>query len=128
MEQWMNRSGVTALAAALVMTGIASPADAQQQFNGQWSVEVVTEKGECDKAYRYPVAVQNGRVSYSGTAPFEINGRVAPTGAVQGSIVAPNNQGRADVRGQLDGKWGTGTWVARGAMNCSGRWLAEKRS
>ncbi len=123
----MNRFVWAALGTLLSMTALNGAAQAQQQFNGRWSVEVVTERGECDRAYRYPVAVENGRVRYAGDAPFEINGRVAANGAVQGSIVAPQGQGRAEVRGKLDGGWGTGTWVARGRMNCSGKWVAEKR-
>jgi hypothetical protein len=119
-----------ALFAAAVLASLAAmsgAAQAQQQFNGRWSVEVITEKGECDKAYRYPVSVQNGRVTYAGEMNFQINGQVAANGAVQGSIVAPQGQGRADVKGRLEGGFGSGTWVARGQMNCSGRWMADKR-
>jgi hypothetical protein len=33
------------------------PGVGQQPFDGRWSVLLETQKGECDKAYRYPVAV-----------------------------------------------------------------------
>ena len=123
----MGLNYTAALGMALAVLAPSAGAQAQQKYNGTWSVEVVTERGECDRAYRYPVAVQNGRVSYAGTAAFEINGRVAANGAVQGSIVAPGGRGRANVRGKLDDRWGTGTWVASGTMNCSGKWVAERR-
>ena len=114
-------AGATRLSAILLSGG----AQAQQQFNGRWSVEVVTEKGECDRAYRYPIAVENGRVRYAGEAGFTINGQVAPNGNVQGSIIYGEN--RANVRGKLEGNFGTGTWSIAGSRSCSGNWNAEKR-
>ena len=51
-------------------------------FDGQWSVLIVTEKGRCDRAYRYPVRIENGTVGYAGTASFNISGSVGNNGAV----------------------------------------------
>ena len=114
----------------LIATGVAfmalsGAAEAQQQFNGRWSVLIVTERGECDKAYRYPIAIENGQVRYAGEAAFTITGEVARSGAVQGSI-APG-QTRANVRGKLAGDAGSGTWTIAGTRDCSGSWSAEKR-
>src|SRR5688572_10915092 len=52
----------TAALAAVVLaaTAAASAARAATPFDGAWSVLIVTEKGECDRAYRYPVRIQNG--------------------------------------------------------------------
>jgi hypothetical protein len=112
-----------ALAASL---GFPSEALAQRQFDGNWSVEVITERGECDKAYRYPVIVQNGRVREGGPEAFQASGSVAASGAVQGAITYGND--RATIRGRLTGGRGSGTWVAAaGSRGCSGRWNADKR-
>jgi hypothetical protein len=106
---------------------VAADAQAQQAHDGRWSVEVVTEKGDCDRAFRYPVAVQNGRIRYAGDASgFNISGQVAPNGAVQVSITS--SQGRADGRGRIAGSAGAGTWTISGGRACSGRWSADKRS
>jgi hypothetical protein len=122
METRMKILGLAVTAGLLAM---GSAAQAQQKFDGRWSVLVLTEKGECDKAYRYPIAIEKGRVRYAGEASFSISGQVATSGAVQGNITSP--QGRADVRGRLSGASGAGTWTVSGSRNCSGRWEAEKR-
>jgi len=104
-------------------------ADAQAQvrkFDGTWSVEVVTEQGNCDRAYRYSILIENGRARDGGPEAFDVTGQVRSSGAVTGSISRGNN--RADVNGRLQGAVGTGTWTASGSRNCSGRWNAEKRS
>ena len=107
------------------LMGLSTAAEAQQQFNGNWSVLVVTEQGDCDKAYRYPVAINNGSVRYAGDGPFNISGQVTRSGAVQGNIAGGQN--RAAVRGRLSGGSGSGTWTLAGGRNCSGTWSADKR-
>ena len=51
-------------------------------FDGNWSVLIVTEKGTCDRAYRYPVRITSGSVGYAGQASFNVVGRVGGNGAV----------------------------------------------
>jgi len=52
-------------AAVFAAAFVSGAAQAQSnKFDGNWSVEVITEKGDCDKAYRWPVIVQNGRARY----------------------------------------------------------------
>jgi hypothetical protein len=116
----------------LLATGTAAvallanaPALAQQQFDGRWSVEIVTESGTCDRAYRYAIVVENGRVRYGGQEAFQISGSIAPNGNVQGSIA--RGQDRAEVRGRVAGTTGAGTWRTSGGRICAGRWSAEKR-
>jgi hypothetical protein len=89
-------------------------------------VEIITEAGSCDRAYRYPVRIEHGRARFIGTA-FVVAGGVAANGAIRGSI--SNGMSTADVRGRLgqDG-FGRGTWVASGALQCRGYWNAERRS
>jgi len=113
-------------AAALAVTVLPFQAQAQaNRFDGNWSVEVVTEQGACDRAYRYPVIVQNGQARYGGPESFNVNGQVRPNGAVSASI--SRGQDRANVRGQLSGNTGRGTWTTSGGRVCSGYWNAEKR-
>lgn len=102
-----------------------SPARAANPFDGSWSVEVITEQGDCDKAYRYLVAVRNGQVSYAGRENFDVSGQVAANGTVRGTIA--RGQDRASVSGRLAGGSGSGRWTASGARTCSGRWNAERR-
>ena len=119
---------LTSLGATMMTAVILSPqAQAQaNRFDGNWSVEVVTEQGACDRAYRYPVIVQNGQARYGGPESFNVNGQVRPNGAVSASI--SRGQDRANVTGQLSGNAGRGTWTASStSRNCGGRWEAEKR-
>jgi len=113
-------------AAAIAGSIIASPAFAQtSRFDGTWSVEVVTEQGNCDRAYRYSVIIQNGRARYGGPEQFDISGQVQSNGSVSASI--SRGQDRANVRGRLSGNRGTGTWSTSGGRACSSNWNAEKR-
>ena len=114
-------------AAAFAAVFVSGAAEAQgNKFDGNWSVEVITEKGECDKAYRWPVIVQNGRARYGGPEDFNVSGQISANGAVSGVI--SRGQDRANVTGRLSGGWGQGTLTASGSSrNCSGRWNAEKR-
>ncbi len=119
MISWL---GAVAMTASL----LAPAAQAQtNKFDGNWSVEVVTEQGGCDRAYRYPVIVQNGRARYGGPEQFNVNGQVRPNGSVSATI--SRGQDRANVTGQLVGSTGRGTWTTSGGRSCSGNWNAEKR-
>jgi hypothetical protein len=123
----MKGLGFGAAAFGLGLAVAPAVVQAQQAYNGRWSVEVVTERGECDRAFRYPVVVENGRIRYAGDAGgFNFSGQVAPNGAVRVSITS--GQGRADGTGNIAGGSGGGTWKIAGSRSCSGRWNAEKRS
>lgn len=111
-----------------ITVGVVLPIHAHAQanrFDGNWSVEVVTEKGACDRAYRYAVVVQNGRARYGGPENFNVNGQVRPNGSVAASI--SRGQDRANVSGRLSGNTGRGIWSTSGGRVCSGYWNAEKR-
>ena len=115
--------GVGAFACGLAL---GFPAEAQvRRFDGLWSVEVVTERGDCDRAYRYPILIENGRARYGGPEGFTASGQVRANGTVAGSVARGNN--RANVTGRLQGSVGAGTWSTSGSRICSGRWVAEKR-
>jgi len=94
-------------------------------FDGQWSVLIVTEKGRCDRAYRYPVKIENGAVGYAGSASFNISGSVGNNGAV--TVTVSRGSQSATGTGRMSATDGGGTWTA-GSGECSGTWSAERRS
>ena len=113
------------LSLAAVVTAPSSLALAAA-LDGNWSVLVVTEKGTCDRGYRYSVAVANGQVVYNGDTAVSLSGTVAPNGAVKVSIKFGGQA--ADGAGRLSGNAGTGTWRGKGSSgDCAGRWEAERR-
>lgn len=123
----MSRLTVTALILVGAMPATAAPRGAAlpDRFDGTWSVEIITEAGDCDRAYRYPVKIERGRARFVGAA-FTIAGGDTGTGAIQGSI--SNGTSTADVRGRLGRNgFGAGTWVSTGLLQCRGRWNAERR-
>jgi len=116
---------LAALAILAVAVPASKPAAAKSTFDGTWSVLIVTEKGTCDRAYRYPVKIDNGAVGYAGDASFTVSGRVQTTGAVTVTVARGNQS--ANGSGRLSPTGGTGSWVA-GSGECSGTWTAERRS
>ena len=84
---------------------------------------IITDQGNCDRAYRYPLAIRSGVVSYAGRNNFNISGRVQGNGAVSVRVSSGNQS--ANGTGRLAEKRGNGTWKA-GNGQCSGRWRAER--
>jgi hypothetical protein len=117
--RWSVAATVTALAA------LPASAPAATSFDGVWSVVIITEKGTCDRAYRYPVRVQNGKVMYGGEASFNVSGQVDARGRVRVSI-RRGEQG-ASASGRLSQSEGAGSWKSF-AGECAGNWTAERRS
>ena len=117
---------LAALLAGSAISGQPHPAFAATQ-DGNWSVLIVTEKGTCDRGYRYNVKVANGQVRYQGNAAVNLAGTVAPSGVVKVSIKI-GGQG-ADGTGRLSDNSGTGTWHGIGSSGtCAGHWEAERLS
>ena len=121
----MRHRSLSIFAAAAVVSALGATAHAATRFDGNWSVEVITEQGDCDKAYRYPVAIEDGRVRYAGAGSFDVSGAVTGNGAVTGKISRGSDT--AHVKGNLDQRGGGGRWSTSGARTCSGRWVGEKR-
>jgi hypothetical protein len=121
------RATATALAALTISIApaFAAPVAASKSFDGGWSVLIVTEKGTCDRAYRYPVKIENGTVGYAGTASFNVTGKVGPNGAV--IVTVSHGDKSATGTGRMSGTDGAGTWTAASG-ECSGTWTAERRS
>ena len=104
----------------VVAVALASAAKANASFDGAWRVTIVTQSGNCDPAYSYPVKVEGGRVSYSGDGSFEISGNVADAGTVSVSIARGDQ--KASANGKLAGNAGSGQWTGKSAsMDCSGQ-------
>ena len=121
-------SALTALAMLAISAVPASPAPisaAKPNFDGAWSVLIVTEQGKCDRAYRYPVKIENGSVGYAGSASFTVSGKVGTKGDV--TVTVARGSQSANGTGRMSETDGSGTWVA-GSGECSGTWTAERRS
>jgi hypothetical protein len=125
-----GRAASGAIAAAIAMAStimasaiLASTASlAVPRYDGLWSVSIVTEKGDCDRGYRYPVRISNGTLANAGDTMFTITGKVVGSGAVTVTVSAGGKS--ATGSGRLAGNIGVGSWTG-GA--CSGSWSAERR-
>ncbi len=122
----MFRAGNTLVFAVLLALGGLNRPAAAAGHDGNWSVLIITEKGDCDRAYRYPLAVADGQVRYNGDSSANVSGTVSSGGGVKVSIRLGDKG--ANGTGHLSGDSGAGTWQgAGGGASCSGRWEAEKR-
>ena len=96
-------------------------------FDGRWSVVIITDAGPCDRAYRYGVRISGGRIQYEGDSAAVINGQVDARGNVVVSL--RYGQSGANGSGRLTESDGEGRWQgASTSSSCSGRWEAERRS
>jgi hypothetical protein len=119
----LSIAAACALGAAALMPAQAA---ARMNFDGNWSVLIVTKSGPCDQAYRYGLSIRDGRVSYEGSAAVNVDGQVSPTGAVNVRVWAGSQS--ANGAGRLSRDYGGGQW--RGVSSsgtCSGTWTAERR-
>jgi hypothetical protein len=123
MQRMMNSVIFSAfLASAAWMS--SSPAALAAVHDGIWRVLIITEKGECDRGYRYEVKVANGRISYAGDGGIDMAGTVTPDGALKVSIKA--GEKGASGTGRLSSRTGAGVWRGIGTSgSCAGRWEAE---
>jgi hypothetical protein len=102
----------------------AAPASVAQ-FDGNWSVSIVTDSGSCDRGYRYALHIANGRIYYDNPS-FNVNGMVNARGQV--SVMVSAGGQSASGTGRLSRDYGEGTWSGRAAADqCAGHWEAERR-
>lgn len=119
----MTKFALSAVLAAF----IASPA-AASDFDGTWSVQLVTESGLCDAQYVYTLSVQGGQVRPVTTASSNgttVTGRVGADGGVGLNVATAAANGTAS--GRLQVRSGAGTWRVSGGL-CSGRWTARRHT
>jgi hypothetical protein len=128
LEVSMNKRTTRALVLASLSLASAialvPSAQAQNKFDGTWSVVVVTNTGPCEPSYRGQVQVVNSLVYAAGSGQGNFSGRVSPSGAVTvtlsvGSIygVATGkllvSSGSGSFRAQLNNERCAGSWNAR---------------
>ncbi len=111
------------VAASATLAASATSNAAAPRYDGVWSVSIVTEKGDCDRGYRYPIRISNGVLANGGSDPFTITGNVTPSGAIVVTVSGGNKS--ATGSGRLAGNSGGGHWEGG---SCSGTWSAERRS
>src|SRR3954467_385833 len=115
------------LFAALAFTAsfAPEPAAARTNYDGNWSVLIVTNSGPCDRAYRYGLSIRDGKVFNEGSAAVNGDGRVAPNGLVRVRVWAGSQS--ASGAGRLSSNYGSGNWRGSGsASSCAGSWTAER--
>ncbi len=127
MTKLQNRtvSRATLALIAISFTGAllaAAPAAATPSYDGLWSVIIMTKKGDCDAAYRYPVRISNGAVQNDGPSLINVSGKVGGNGAVTVMVSAGDKS--ASGTGKLSAKVGGGKWSGG---SCAGTWEAERR-
>ena len=113
------------VALALVAAYAPAPAAARANFDGNWSVLIVTNSGSCDRAYRFGLFIRNGDVFYDGSGPVSVNGRVSGNGSVRVRVSAGAQS--ASGAGRLSRDYGRGYWRGAGASDvCAGSWTAQR--
>jgi hypothetical protein len=120
--RWGQFGAFLAATAIAASTMASSASFALPRYDGLWSVSIVTQKGDCDPGYRYPVRITNGTLSNAGDSNFTVSGKVGATGAITVTVSAAGKS--ATGSGRLAGDAGIGSWIG-GA--CSGTWTAERR-
>ena len=116
--------GAAVLAFACV-AALPDTASAQRAFDGNWSVLIVTQNGNCDRAYRYGVSIRSGGVHYDGGV-VNFTGRVQANGNVTVRVTSGN--AFANGTGRLNRREGQGRWSGQsGGSRWSGYWTAERR-
>jgi hypothetical protein len=117
------------LLAAIFVGGTALGHDralGRTAFDGNWSVLIVTDAGQCDRAYRYGLVIRDGRVLYEGDAAVTVAGNVTGNGNVK--VRVSSGSQHADGSGRLSSENGRGKWSGVGSVGtCSGTWSAERR-
>lgn len=118
--------GLAAVCAFALVCLFAISASARMPFDGNWSVSIWTEKGECDRGYRYELKIDNGNVTYRGREAFDVSGRVDGGGAVFVRVARGDRS--ASGTGRLAANGGRGVWKGKAPSGeCSGYWEAERR-
>ncbi len=127
----LSRVAILALLCAVSVADQATartaraPRATANSYDGQWSVLIVTQRGSCDRAYRYGVRIVNGNVLYDGGV-VNFSGRVSSGGSVH--VTVTSGSARASGSGHLSRNAGRGSWSGRsGGDVCSGYWEAERR-
>jgi hypothetical protein len=126
----MSKLALTFALVAGLSSHLTLPAGARDgaNYDGHWSVELVTESGAlCDARYSYTLSVIDGQVrpiSKAASSGATVTGRVGKDGAVGLNVATSAASGSAS--GHLQVQNGAGTW--RVSSLCSGRWTARRQT
>ncbi|HVY20116.1 MAG TPA: hypothetical protein VHA70_08570 [Bauldia sp.] len=127
MTTLLRRAFLGLVFGASIAAALAAPAKAQSGYDGVWSVLIITEKGTCDRGYRYPIRISHGRVGHlNPNSSFNINGRVGAGGTIFVKISRGEQSASGSGR-MVGGSSGSGRWKTASG-ECSGVWTAERRS
>jgi hypothetical protein len=126
----MSKLALTLALAAGLSSQVALPVAARDgaNYDGTWSVELVTESGAlCDARYSYSLSVVDGQVrpiSKAATNGATVTGRVGKDGSVGLNVATSAASGSASGRLQIQS--GSGTWKV--SSLCNGRWTAHRHT
>jgi hypothetical protein len=98
-------AAISALFLTICLFG-APVATARTPFDGAWSVLIITDRGTCDRAYRYALRIADGQVYYEDPS-FTVAGGVDGAGRVRVGVSAGGQS--ATGYGQLSGNYGQGS-------------------
>ncbi len=110
----------------LAATGasVKSYAAGRTVYDGEWSVDIITVRGDCEHSLRYAVRIVGGKV-HAGETTYDLNGAVTSGGE---SRVTVEEKGRsASGTGKLTRDAGHGHWHTS-TNQCAGHWTAARRS
>lgn len=114
--------------AGLALMAATGSADAARRpagrssYDGQWSVAIYTERGDCG-AVRAALRIVRGRV-YATDDSYQAHGAVGSGGAIR--VTVSSGARSASGFGRLSGTSGAGRWrTTKG--ECSGTWSASRR-
>ncbi|MBH5371240.1 hypothetical protein [Bradyrhizobium glycinis] len=116
----MRFGRIAVFCAAPVIAGtLAAPAFAQNPYDGNWQVTIVTKSGSCEPTASSMLTVADGKITAPGA---NVSGTIGSGGLVKVSING------AYANGQLSGNAGSGKWNGASAgIPCSGRWEASRQ-
>lgn len=125
---WVLAAGV--VTASLVAP--VGPATAEKNskpteanHDGVYAVQIITQRGSCDKSYLWTISISGGHISSTGDTPMEAAGEVNRQGVVSFAFRRFNDI--AHVSGKVSGRQGSGTWSSP-TMSCAGTWRATRQS
>jgi hypothetical protein len=124
----LRRAPALVGAGAAATFTFAGPLLAQARHDGSWAIEIVTERGPCERLYRYYVEVEGQAVrlrSMTGETSPATMGLVGADGRIKATLGQAGDP--VNVTGRLAATSGTGVWSAP-ARQCTGRWSAHKRA
>lgn len=119
---WPRTLGALAAVSVAAAIGMAGPTQARTDFDGEWSVVIVTSKGDCERSYRAPITISNGNFINVGVNMIDVSGNVRPDGRL--TVRVSRGQSSAVGLGRLTATSGGGSWKG-GA--CAGTWTAVRR-